>query len=230
MTITETTTIADIAAAVPSSVRVFQEHGIDFCCGGRKPVGTACEEQGLSFAALSAEIEASRLPADAPRADWAHAPLGAIVDHIIPTYHETLRADLPRIQALASKAAQVHGPRAPHLVRVEGIVEELSDDLLEHMEKEEAILFPAIRAIERGEVGPEAIATPVAVMEREHDRAGALLAELRRLTEGYVAPAWSCSTLAALYRELAQTEASLHEHVHLENNILFPRALGQAAA
>lgn len=224
MNITETTTIAEIATALPSSVRVFQRHGIDFCCGGRKPIGVVCEEQGLSFEELAGAITAAASEPVPAREDWTRAPLHVLIDHIVATYHDPLREELPRLETMAARVAQVHGAHASYLARIEAIVTELSADLSAHMQKEEQVLFPAIRAIGSG-VPTQRIAHPIQVMEHEHDRAGELLAELRRVTGGYVAPEWACQTYRALYHGLAELESAMHVHVHLENNVLFPRAL-----
>jgi regulator of cell morphogenesis and NO signaling len=127
---------------------------------------------------------------------------------------------------MASKVARVHGAKAPFLGRVDDVVGELSADLSEHMRKEEVVLFPTIRAIERGQhLAGDWVAAPISVMRHEHDRAGELLAELNRLTGGYVAPEWACATFQALYRGLQELEEAMHVHVHLENNVLFPRAV-----
>ena len=225
MTITETTTVAEIATALPGSVRVFQRHGIDFCCGGKTPLARACQDHGLSFSEIARTIEASAArTVDAT--DWRFEPLHSLADHIVRTYHDPLREELPRLAAMAAKVSRVHGAKAPHLVRLEAVVTELAEDLTAHMRKEEAVLFPAIRSIEAGGTARVPISAPVAVMENEHDHAGALLAELRTLTDGYTAPEWACGTFRALYNGLAELEAAMHVHVHLENNILFPRALG----
>lgn len=228
MTITEQTPVADIAAALPSSVRVFQRHGVDFCCGGKRPLGQVCTEQGLSFAELAGAIEAAAAE-PAPERDWTGAPLDALIDHIIATYHDPLREELPRLQAMATKVQRVHGAHAAYLARVEQIVTELAADLLAHMHKEELVLFPAIRGI-ANHPGPESLwlAAPISVMEREHDVAGALLAELREITTNYDAPAWACQTFRALFNGLDELERAMHLHVHLENNVLFPRALDTA--
>lgn len=225
MTITENTTIADIAGALPSSVRVFQRHGIDFCCGGKKPIGLVCSERGLNFNEIVSALEASRGTAGDEPHDWSSESLGALIDHIVTTFHEPLRDELPRLQAMATKVARVHGTKASHLMRLDAIVGELSAELLTHMRKEEMVLFPAIEGLEEGaaRVGMP-IAAPIAVMEDEHDHAGALLAELRSLTDGYVPPEWGCATMRALYHGLAELESAMHVHVHLENNVLFPRA------
>lgn len=230
MIITEQTRVAEIATAVPSSVRVFQRFGIDFCCGGKTSLGVVCEEQGLSFAEVATAIEASSAT-PAEERDWTAAPLGALIDHIVSTYHDGLREKLPRLEAMATKVAGVHAAKAPLLAHIQDIVGELSADLRDHMQKEERVLFPAMRAFEGG-VGRHDgwIAAPITVMEQEHDRAGELLSELRRLSGDYLAPEWGCNTLRALYQGLAELEASMHVHVHLENNVLFPRALKQEAA
>jgi regulator of cell morphogenesis and NO signaling len=228
MTITENTLVADIAAALPSSVRLFQQHGIDFCCGGKRPFGVVCEEQGLSFTDLARAIEASAAAPAGDRREWRGEPLHAIIDHIVSTYHEPLRTELPRLQSMASRVLRVHEKKAPHLLaRIDTIVTDLSLDLNQHMGKEESVLFPAIRALEAdGRPGSAPrLAAPVNVLEQEHDRVGALLAELRKITDDYVAPAWACRTFQALYHGLEDLEASMHVHVHLENNVLFPRAL-----
>jgi regulator of cell morphogenesis and NO signaling len=226
MTITESTSVAEIATALPASVRIFQRHGVDFCCGGKKPLGVVCEEQGLSFADLATAIEAAAAE-PAPTQDWTSAPLHSLVDHIVATYHDALREELPRLETMASRVVRVHGGRDPQVLpRIEAIVRELSTDLNAHMRKEELVLFPTIREIEQGSAARRpTISAPIRVMEWEHDRAGELLTELRSLTEGFEAPGWACQTLRALYHGLAELEASMHVHVHLENNVLFPRAL-----
>ena len=225
MTITEQTLIADIATDVPSSVRVFHQHGIDFCCGGKRPLSAACEELGLSFEEVAKEIATSATAARDER-DWTVAPLRELTEHIVSTYHERLREELPRLESMATRVAHVHGPKAPAVLdRIESVVHELSADLIAHMRKEEAVLFPAIRALDEGRATTCAVAQAARVMEIEHDHAGELLADLRKTTRGYTPPDWACATARALYQGLAELESEMHVHVHLENNILFPRAL-----
>jgi regulator of cell morphogenesis and NO signaling len=226
MIITEQTTIAEIASSVPSSVRVFQRHGIDFCCGGKRPIGLVCEEQGLSFNEIVQVIQASNAQPSSDARDWSQASLTELVRHILVTYHEPLRDELPRLETMAAKVARVHGENAPYMVRVNAIVAELADELRSHMQKEEIVLFPAVEAIEQLAAQPSMpLSAPIAVMEDEHEHAGALLAELRKITGGYVMPEWGCGTFQALYHGLAELEAAMHVHIHLENNLLFPRAL-----
>ena len=225
MNITETTTVAEIASTLPSSVRVFQRHGIDFCCGGKTPLASACEEQGVAFAEIVDAIEASTHTLQSDSRDWNSVPLAVLIDHIIAAYHHPLREELPRLESMAAKVSRVHGVKAPHLLRVAAIVTELSADLQLHMRKEELVLFPAIQTLE-AEAQPELrLYAPISMMEHEHDHAGALLSELRAITDDYVAPAWACETFRALYHGLSELEAEMHVHVHLENNILFPRAM-----
>ena len=226
MTITEATPIADIAATLPSSVRVFQRHGVDFCCGGARPLGEVCAEQGLSFPDIARAIEAAAAEPAPDGRDWSREPLTALAEYIVETYHDSLREELPRLEAMAAKVARVHGAKAPFLLQVDDVIGELSADLNEHMRKEELVLFPTIRAIEQGgQVEADWVAAPISVMRHEHDRAGALLAELDRLTGRYVAPEWACATFRALYQGLQELEEAMHVHVHLENNVLFPRAM-----
>ncbi|HXH07605.1 MAG TPA: iron-sulfur cluster repair di-iron protein [Vicinamibacterales bacterium] len=225
MTITETTTVAEIATAVPPSVRVFQRYDIDFCCGGKRTIGEVCRARGLSVAALAHEIEAAAATRTAADRDWTAEPLRAVIDHIITAYHDSLRQELPRLQAMATKVESVHGRQEPALACIAAIVAELAADLNAHMSKEERVLFPAIAAREAGAVDAIPLDAPISVMEHEHERAGALLAELRERTDGYEPPEWGCATLRALYQGLAELDAAMQVHVHLENNVLFPRAL-----
>ena len=228
MVITEKTTVADIASAIPASVRIFQRHGIDFCCGGKTPLAVACRDRGVSFTEVTRTIEASIEGGMREERDWNREPLHVLVDHIVTTYHEPLREELPRLESMAAKVSRVHGSKAPYLSRVEALVMDLSADLTLHMQKEERVLFPAIRAIEGGADPGMPISAPIGIMEHEHDRAGSVLSELREITGGYVVPPWACETFRALYHGLSELEAMMHVHVHLENNVLFPRALSAA--
>jgi len=224
MTITESTTVAAIASMLPSSVRVLQRYGIDFCCGGKRPLADVCTDQGLSVPDLTAAIEASAAAPSGEDPDWKSEPLHSLVDHIVTTFHDRLRADLPHLEAMASKASQAHVSKAPYFTRLHDVIAELSADLHDHMQKEERVLFPAICALERGERRHARwIQQPITVMEQEHEHAGELLAELRRMTHQYAIPEWACSTVRALHQGLEELEASMHIHVHLENNVLFPR-------
>jgi regulator of cell morphogenesis and NO signaling len=230
MTISEHTAVGALAAAVPHSVGVFQRHGLDFCCGGDKSLAAVCDEAGLSFTAIAHEIEAEAETSGPDTRDWMNEPLARVMDHIVATYHDALRAGLPQLQDLADKVVRVHGAKSLVFARVRDIVGELSTDLVVHMMKEEIVLFPAIRRAAAGQPAGVPLAVPISVLEAEHDAAGALLRDLRTITDGFVAPAWGCATLRALYAQLERLEQDMQVHVHLENNVLFPRATGRVSA
>jgi len=209
---------------MPSSVRVFQRHGIDFCCGGKKTLASVCDEQQLSVNELAAAIDAAAANPASPDHDWTAARLFELVDYIVATYHDALREQLPRLREMAVKIARVHGTKDQNLGRLEQAIAEFADDMSDHMRKEEGILFPSICARESG-ARTMPLAHPIRVMEAEHDSAGELLTRMRLLTGHYTVPEWGCGTVRALYRELAEVESAMHMHVHLENNVLFPRAI-----
>ena len=157
--------------------------------------------------------------------DWQQAPLQALVDHIVTDFHDQLRAELPRLEALAAKVTRVHSTRDAFVDRIADAVGDLAADLINQMRKEELVLFPTLRSLEHADRHNASwIAAPLAVIEREHDRAGELLAELRRLTNNYTAPVWACATMTALYDSLEALEAETLVHLYLENQVLFPRA------
>jgi regulator of cell morphogenesis and NO signaling len=225
-------TVAEIAARLPGSVRVFEKHRIDFCCGGKLPVTDACKARGLDASAVMAEIEQTMAEA-APAADagWQSAPLDKLVDHIVAAHHAFLKSQLPRIAERLDKVLTAHSQR--HGAMLRPLIETFAamrDELDSHLMKEELILFPLIRSLE-SETGGEArfhcgsVRNPIRVMVMEHDLAGTALARMRELTSGYTAPADACNTFRAAYHELAELERDLHVHIHLENNILFPRAV-----
>jgi regulator of cell morphogenesis and NO signaling len=229
-TLTSDRTVGQIAAELPASVRVFEKHGIDFCCGGKIPVTEACQRLGLDPATLLAEIdEAVQTPAE-DQTDWATAPLPALIDHILDTHHVYMKAQLPRLEAMLEKVIQAHGERHGETLRaIAAVFTPMKAELDGHLAKEEMILFPLIRRLASGDAGGfhcGSVQNPIRVMLFEHDSAGEGLVQQRRLTGGYTPPADACNTWRALYFELADLERDLHRHIHLENNILFPRAIG----
>jgi regulator of cell morphogenesis and NO signaling len=226
MTFESNLTVAEIAATQPATIKVFQQHGIDFCCGGKVPLGDACAAAGVNATALIDDLRAATSTALAGP-DWNTAPLALLVAHIQARFHEPLRAELPRLAAMLEKVVSRHGDRHPEvLLPLQRIFGGLAADMLQHMIKEDMVLFPAIVDLERGQrIGAATLLErPIAVMEADHDEAGLALAEMRRLTASYMPPAGACPTFIGLYFGLAEFERDMHEHVHLENNILFPRA------
>jgi regulator of cell morphogenesis and NO signaling len=233
MTTTATFTLADLAATSPAAIRVLEQHGLDYCCGGKQALDAACLTKGIAPDQILREIDAATAAVAADR-DWQTAPLNELVSHIVETHHAYLKAELPALGARIAKVVSVHGGRDPQrLPRLAAVFAGLRNEMETHLVKEEAIHFPFIAqygmAQSRNQPAPPvpfgSIAHPIAVMEHEHDGAGDALAEIRDLTDGYNPPAYACSTVRALYEGLKALEKDLHIHIHLENNILFPRAI-----
>ena len=221
MSITTTETVGAIAAEHPLATRVFARHGIDFCCGGGRSLDEACAAKGLEAAAVLSEIHQELSANSRFSESWSEAPLGHLIDHILFAYHRSLWEELPRLSMMAAKVLEAHRDkdekRLTEIVRVYGA---LRAELEPHMMKEEQVLFPMVRS------GQGVMAQgPISVMEYEHESAGAALRRLRELTDDYAVPAEACTTWRALWHGLAALETALHEHIHLENNVLFPRAL-----
>ena len=221
MSLTMDTRVGDLAAEFPLATRVFARHGIDYCCGGGRRLADVCNDKGLDTAALLEEIQGELSAPHVAEERWDQAPLGDLIDHIVDVYHESLREELPPLANMARKVADVHRDKAPEtLPELLDVCLALQAELESHMEKEEQILFPMIRR------GKGFMAEgPISVMLDEHDSAANALRRLRELTNGYEVPAEACNTWRALWHGLAALEESLHRHIHLENNILFPRAL-----
>ncbi len=213
------TPLGTLATEHPGATRVLLRHGLDFCCGGGQSLAQACARAGLDPAAVLAEIEAGEV--QTPQVPWRERPLHELVEHILARYHEPLRRDLPALLAAARKVERVHADKSACPRGLADHIEHMAHDLEAHMLKEERVLFPAILGGHRG----PGLAPPVQVMRAEHDTHGANLRRLRELAHGFEAPPEACRTWRALYDGLARLEAELMEHVHLENNVLFPRAL-----
>ena len=230
MVITEEKTVGELAAQVPGAARVFEKYHIDYCCGGKHPVGSACKERGIALQTLADELEHAVTPkAEKNELDWNTASLRDLIGHILLRHHAYLRSEFPRIAELFAKVISAHGERQPVLFQIREIFTALREELESHMMKEELILFPAIGKLEgasaRGVRAPMcSIEHPVARMEHEHEVAGRAVAEMRQLTRDYAIPVEACNAYRALFAALVELESDLHRHIHLENNILFPRA------
>jgi regulator of cell morphogenesis and NO signaling len=225
--------VGDIVAQRPSRARVFERFGIDYCCGGRKPLATACAEKALSPGDVLREVAASDAAEEAEgkarEADWTRVPLGTLCNHVIDRHHAYLRRALPRLSELTRKVADAHGDWDERLLTVRDVFAAFRAEMEAHTIKEEVVLFPLIRRLDdpnadpAGGVGP-GVSAPIARMTAEHDDAGEALAKMRALTDGYAPPAGACPTYRALLDSLFELESDTHRHVHLENNVLFPRA------
>ncbi len=222
-------TVGQLVAEQPARARVFEKLGIDYCCGGRKSLVEAAGEKGLPVQVLLAELESADRPAAVDERNWSDATLTELADHIEATHHAYLRRELPRIQGLLVKIADVHGRNYPFLAEVRDTFLEMEAELQSHMMKEEQILFPMCRALDSGGVPAEthcgSVANPIRVMFMEHDSAGSALARMHKLTDGYSTPADVCNTYRATMEALSSLEADLHQHIHKENNIMFPKAI-----
>ena len=221
MPVTTETPVGQIAANHPLATRVFARHKIDFCCGGGLPLQEACAKKGIDASTIVAEIEKELATKNDSDVRWDEKPLDELIDHILSAYHRPLDEELPRLEAMARKVSQVHHDKDPQrLSEMLKVFLELKAELQQHMAKEEQILFPMIRQGQGAMAG-----APVSMMMQEHDAAGEALRQLRSLTDDYTPPAEACNTWRALWHGLGDLETQMHQHIHLENNILFPRAL-----
>jgi len=232
MNITPDTRVAEIASWNPATIRIFQRFAIDFCCGGKRPLSEVCTEKQLTFGELRTALESAGEP-ESTAIPTAETGLAEMVRFIVGKYHADLRTELPRLSQMAAKVLDAHGARYPDVLpALAATFRGLREELEEHMVKEERVLFPYIELLETLDregreltVSPfGSIQAPIGRMEHEHKIAGRALARLRELTGGYIPPADACNTFRGLYHGLAELEKTLHEHIHLENNVLFPRA------
>lgn len=227
MSVVETNrTLGDIVTSAPSSARVLERFGLDYCCGGRRTLADACESAGVDTAEVIAALEAIE---PGPTPDWASMGPAELVDHLEATHHRYLHDELPRLAALVAKVHGVHGQNHPELTDVKATFDELHAELAPHLMKEERVLFPMIRELATADTAPQfhcgSLRNPISVMLREHDSTGEQLERLRTITDGYAPPPDACASYRALYEGLAELEADTHLHVHKENNLLFPAVL-----
>jgi regulator of cell morphogenesis and NO signaling len=218
-------TVGEVAAEFPAAIRVFESWSIDYCCGGRTPLADACSAAGRTVDDFVAAVESSPV---APAADWKAASLAELASVVIDGYHRYTREELLTLRAIGDKVYGVHGQRHPELARVVALIADLTADMMPHMLKEEQVLFPYVTQLERG-VAPTpffgTVKNPVRMMMMEHDAVGEILAKLRAITSDYTLPGDACFSYTQLYRRLAELETKTHEHIHIENNVYFPRAV-----
>jgi regulator of cell morphogenesis and NO signaling len=236
-TMTESTekTVRELALEQPGAARVFEKFGIDYCCGGKQTLDQACRASKVPVAEVLGALEAAHGSGEsfANTGDWQKEPLADLIGHIKNKHHKYTREEIARLVPLFDKVCSVHGERHPELLQLRTTFQALARELTTHLMKEEMVLFPYVERMEESVIQNEPILpspfgtvrNPVSMMEHEHDSAGEALRTLRAGSNGYAAPADACVSYQALYKALAEFEADLHEHIHLENNILFPRAV-----
>jgi regulator of cell morphogenesis and NO signaling len=225
-------TLGEIAAKDLRKAQIFKKHGIDFCCGGKKTVKQACAEKGLDVTLIEQELQQTDKTISSSRPlpynEWT---LDFLADYIVNTHHSYVRKTLPDIRNYSAKVAKVHGEHHPELLPIHELVEAVNAELTAHMMKEERILFPYIKEIVASKSNGSlqqssgSVQGPINMMEMEHEAVGKNLEEIRTLSANYSLPQDACASYSLLYRMLEEFEDDLHMHIHLENNILFPKAL-----
>lgn len=226
-------TVREIAIKQPASVRVFESLGIDYCCGGQRSLREACERASVSPDEVLNRISAAESEASTPAGDWTDASVAELTRHIVDDHHGYIRRESPRLISMCARVVERHGAAHPEVKSVQELFQALADELSLHMMKEENMVFPYLVQMEaalreRRPVPPAmfgSVEMPISRMLADHDDAGALTARIRALSGGFAAPADACPTYRALYQGLEDFERDLHQRIHLENNILFPRAL-----
>lgn len=223
------TKVGRCVAEHPHTARVFESLQIDYCCGGGITLAEACRKHNLEAQQVVDQLTSAidQPPQSTPQ-NWNEASLADLCQHIVQTHHAYLRTELPRLTGLIDRVAQAHGENHPSLLDLRIVFAELRGELEPHMAKEEQILFPAVCELERaGEIRQfpfGTVANPIQMMEHEHDVAGTALKRIRKLTNNFAVPEDACNTYRVMLDGLRQLEQDMHEHIHKENNILFPRA------
>lgn len=226
------TTIRQIVRNDHRAAAVFEKYAIDFCCGGDASLDAACASKGIDPAPIQRELQGlNDSPADATfrPAEW---DLDVLADYIVNNHHRYVRRALPRLAAHLEKVVSAHGSRHPELVEIARSFQSVEQELTNHMQKEELVLFPHIRNLARAQAGMEparppfgSVRNPIRMMEAEHQSAGIALSLIRRLSGDLTPPPDACETYRVAYKELGEFERDLHQHIHLENNVLFPKAI-----
>lgn len=227
-------TLGEIASKDLRKAEVFKKYGLDFCCGGKKTVKEACAEKGIDVTKVEQELQTADKNISAgrplPYNEWS---LDFLADYIVNTHHSYVRKNLPDIMEYAQKVMKAHGSRHPELSRIYLLVEDVNAELTAHLIKEEKILFPYIKELVAAKKNTQllhaanfgSVQNPINMMEHEHEMVGKNLAEIRKLSNNYTLPQDTCASYSLLYRMLDEFENDLHIHIHLENNILFPKAI-----
>lgn len=225
--------VGELVAQDYRKATVFKKYGIDFCCGGGKSIDEVCKKKNVNAEELINELIALENQQEKPQHDFNSWDLGFLADYIVNTHHKYVEESLPVLLEFSDKVAKVHGHANPEVIEINQLVHASAQELSMHMRKEEMILFPYIqqleKAIKNGEPKPVAgfgtVQNPINMMEHEHDLVGDYFKKIDELSSGYLPPEHACNTYRVLYAKLKEFEDDLHQHIHLENNILFPKAI-----
>jgi regulator of cell morphogenesis and NO signaling len=229
----EVETLGEIATKELRKAEIFKKYGLDFCCGGKKTVRQACADKGIDATKVEEELlhtEIAAVTRPLPYNDWS---LDFLADYIVNTHHSYVTKSLPELRTYATKVAKVHGSHHPELIPVSHLVEDINQELTEHMVKEENVLFPFIKqlvaakknGVPMQQAGFGTVQNPINMMEHEHEEVGRNLEKIRTLTNNYALPEDACASYKLFFKMLEEFESDLFIHIHLENNILFPKAL-----
>ncbi|WP_440603695.1 iron-sulfur cluster repair di-iron protein [Bacillus sp. GB_SG_008] len=230
---TETSVIGDIVTKFPKASDLFKSYRIDFCCGGNRPLIDAIHERNLSVEEVITNLNTlyyeTKLLNEA-EIDWKIASYSELIDYIVNKHHRYLNEELPQLSPYVTKVLRVHGSGQPHLAKIHKLFHELKTELEQHIIKEETEDFPLILAFEQNPTDENytKLSKVVGELESEHSHAGDIIKELRNITNDFTPPEGACGTYRLVYQRLAALESDLFQHIHLENNILFPRAIAQA--
>ncbi|MDD2303058.1 MAG: iron-sulfur cluster repair di-iron protein [Prolixibacteraceae bacterium] len=227
------TSVGEIVKLDFRAADVFSNYGIDFCCGGKISVAEACANAKTDESIVISALENLKNQSGSAVHDFDSWNIGFLADYIQNTHHQYVKKAIPQILPLAQKVADVHGDHHSEVIRINELFQDLAEELLAHLQKEEMILFPYIKKLVADESAGKctdpgcfgSIGSPISVMEAEHEHAGLILKEMYRISDGYSAPEDACNTFRVLYGKLKEFEDDLHRHIHLENNILFPKAI-----
>lgn len=227
-----TKSLAKIVTDNHKAAAVFEKYQLDFCCKGKRTLEQACADTRLNISEVLSDLESATNVKETEKSNPDNMMLSELTEYIVDTHHTYVKNELPLILGYLQKVASKHGERHPELFRIFELFTAVKEELELHMQKEERILFPRINEIEKLvdekkdiHINPAFLSAPVAMMEQEHDHAGGMMAEISRLTDNYNPPVDACTTYKLSYAALKAFELDLHVHIHMENNILFPKAL-----
>jgi regulator of cell morphogenesis and NO signaling len=226
----ETASVADIALHFPQSIAVFNQHNIDYCCNGKESFVQVCTKADLNPKAIWTEIQERQRNSGGEVLNFESWKPSLLIDFIVEHHHKYVRESIPQLRTLLDKVCSVHGADHPELIAIRKDFYALADELLSHLPKEENILFPAIKRMGNNEDSEFTnLQGPVSVMEHEHESAGRFIKSIRSLSDEYTPPTDACLSFQMTYKLLQEFESDLMQHIHLENNILFPKAIALAS-